>query len=234
VPPIAALGLSLLAAVGCTDGQDDPERLGEADAKVAASAGRYLPLKVGAQWTYRVQTSTGMEMKVTRVEALEPVPGKPDIMAFRIVTTKGSRLADKTVSWQEDTGRSIVRHVEDAYKPGGAAPTGRELWQPFKMRLDERPEKLKDGASWSVEYMETNRPANGVATTQKRSETWTVRSVDETVTVGDRTYRNCLRVNRVGTEMGAASNKDYWFARGIGKVKETGGQTEELVEVTGL
>jgi hypothetical protein len=29
---------------------------------------------------------------------------------------------------------------------------------------------------------------------------------------------------------GSSVAKTYWFVRGVGKVKETGGQTEELVE----
>jgi hypothetical protein len=29
----------------------------------------------------------------------------------------------------------------------------------------------------------------------------------------------------------SSSTKEYWFARGVGKVKEVGGQTEELVSV---
>jgi hypothetical protein len=28
----------------------------------------------------------------------------------------------------------------------------------------------------------------------------------------------------------ASSEKNYWYARGVGKVKETGAQTEELTE----
>ena len=37
----------------------------------------------------------------------------------------------------------------------------------------------------------------------------------------------CLHLHKVGTDDSTAQ-KDYWFARGVGKIKESGGQTEEL------
>jgi hypothetical protein len=55
-------------------------------------------------------------------------------------------------------------------------------------------------------------------------------AVDEPVTVPAGTF-NCLRVRRRASQQDG-SDKTYWFAKGVGKVKEVGGQTEELTSVT--
>jgi hypothetical protein len=43
-----------------------------------------------------------------------------------------------------------------------------------------------------------------------------------------RTYTGCVQVSHSLATPGA--RKSFWFCRGIGKVKETGGQTEELID----
>ena len=54
---------------------------------------------------------------------------------------------------------------------------------------------------------------------------WTVLANDVTLTVPAGTFENVIHVRKVGS-----SSKEYWYARGVGKLKETGTQTEELVE----
>jgi hypothetical protein len=61
-------------------------------------------------------------------------------------------------------------------------------------------------------------------TSHSVSETWTVIGDDETLTVPAGTFTHVIHFRKVG----AASSKDYWYARGVGKLKETGTQTEEL------
>jgi hypothetical protein len=147
-------------------------------------------------------------------------------------------MPDRTESWQEDTGTAIVRYAEDSYAPGQTTAKLRETWAPHKLRLDEAPEKLMAGAKYTVMYRETHKdmPASplGRTTTQDRMEVWTVQSINDSVTVGGTVIPNCLKINRVGTDAGAMSNKTFWYARGVGKVKELGNQLEELTAVEGL
>jgi hypothetical protein len=157
-------------------------------------------------------------------------------MAYRIVTRKGSTLADETVSWQQHSGKQLARYQEQSYSPGqgGAAPTPTllEWWDPYKLRLDES--RLKKGDKWSVTYKEYSRN-NGVdAMPRDRNESWEVMGVNVMLTTAAGTYKT-LHVRRVGTDQNATSDKQYWFACGVGKIKESGagGRLEELIKIEG-
>ena len=60
--------------------------------------------------------------------------------------------------------------------------------------------------------------------------TWTVVGVDESVTVPAGTF-TCLHVHSV--ESGAKGyDSEFWYARNVGKVKESGTELRELVGYT--
>lgn len=58
------------------------------------------------------------------------------------------------------------------------------------------------------------------------SADWTVVAVDEAVVVPTGSF-NCVHAQRVESATGYDSH--FWFARNIGKVKETGTENHELV-----
>jgi DNA/RNA endonuclease G (NUC1) len=58
------------------------------------------------------------------------------------------------------------------------------------------------------------------------NERWTVLGDDETVEVPAGTFEHVIHFQKVGS----GSTKNYWYAPDVGKVKETGSQTEELVD----
>jgi hypothetical protein len=228
----------LLAACG---GDNDPSAdAGAGGTEQEACASSFLPLKTGVKWSYDVRdtTSGDAETKETTVGELEAVSSKPGLMAYRLITRKGGTLADETVSWQQRTGKQIARYQEQSYAPGqaGGAPTPTllEWWDPYKLRLDES--KLKLGDKWTVAYKEFSRDKAGVeAMPRDRNESWEVMGVNEMLTTGAGTFKT-LHVRRVGTDQNATSDKQYWFACGVGKVKESGagGRVEELVKTEGL
>lgn len=190
---------------------------------------RYLPLSVGAKWTYRVSDPKAgtTETKTSTVEALEDVGGaKAGVKAFRVRTEK---LDGITVSWQEYLDETVVRHKEESRDLQGTR-SSEEVYVPSKLRLDETAEHTMAGASWIVKYTEKVNDAQAGASTNAKTETWSVIGTDETVTVPAGTFR-CLHVRRVG-DMAGQAEKDYYFARGVGKVKELGNQTEELDSFT--
>jgi hypothetical protein len=182
---------------------------------------RWFPFVEGASWTFRV-TPLGApsEEKTQTVMGLEAVPGKTGVIAYRVRTEK---IDGVTTSWQEDLGTRLVRHREQSFDIAGTMTTD-EIYEPFKLRLDESAGHTAMGASWMEIYTET---INGGAPIS-RSETWTVEAVAEAVTVPAGTF-DCLRVRRMGTELGQA-DKIFWFARGVGKIKEEGDQVEELMD----
>jgi hypothetical protein len=245
----ATLFRSLCAALLCVSGVacgDDPaggaserdagnsEDSGQesdagADADVAA--GPLLPLREGNSWEYRVTNNGEVTTKVQTVHALEPVGGtgpNKDKMAFRMVTEKGE--LDETISWQAAEGDLVVRYREQAFHANTGELELEEHWEPHKLRVDGSPEHLVSGAEWREEYMETKIPADGSPSkTETNRDVWLVDSESEEVTVPAGTFQAIVL-----QKAGGSTLKTYWYVPGIGKVKETGGQTEELVryEVT--
>jgi hypothetical protein len=188
-------------------------------------SGRYLELRTGESWTYRVTNAKGSAQKTQTVGDIEDIGGAK---AYRLTTTKRKGVA---ISWQRDDGVSVTRHREQ--DRSGKTYTD-EIYQPFRLRFDGNAEHLVNGAKWSQSYTEivtdtTKVPP--VTTMADKTESWEVRAVDEMVSVpaGDFCALRVHRISSVGESGG--SDKTYWFARGIGKIKETGAhQTEELTE----
>jgi len=221
-----ALFALVLASAACSGDAADPD---PGDGPVhCPDSGRYLPLVTGTQWTYRVTNDGERTTKISTVGDLEDVGGaKAGVLAYRVSTVKAEGGEADTVSWQEDTGTALRRHREL-----DMTGTHTEEWyQPYKLRLDESADHVSDGATWSESYVElVKREGSSLTTSSDKTEAWVVEAVDDVVAVP--AGRFCaLRVRRtsaVGDKGG--SDKTYWFVRGIGKVKETGGKTEELVE----
>ncbi len=103
---------------------------------------------------------------------------------------------------------------------------------PFRLKLDESRAHIAAGASYTDTFEQTATDAAG-SKTSSETDGWSVVSASESVTVPSGTYPDALHVRRIGNESGTKM-KDYWYVRGIGKVKETGSdkQTEELVSTT--
>lgn len=201
----------------------EPETGEPTEPEPTAAPAPYLPLAEGTRWTYDVTKDGRVTRKVTTVGALEAVGGtgpNAGTLAFRVVTQKDG--SDETVSWQIRDGELAIRYREQAYGAGGLEIE--EHWAPFKLRLDESARGLTVGGSWEETYEETKLEVNSPLITAMRTDTWTVMSESESVTVPAGTF-DCLRVRKVSS----SSTKEYWFARGVGKVMEVGGQTEELV-----
>lgn len=221
---------SLLAAACGGESQNPPGGADAPDADPSAPdagaiAGRLLPLASGASWTYRVtDTTTGATAdKTSTVGAEEDVGGaKAGVIAFRVTTEK---LDGMTVSWQEDIGTAIVRHRERSFDAAGGLQTD-EIYTPHKLRVDDSPAHRVAGATWTEAYTEDITDAAGQRTSTTKTETWSVEAVDDTITVPAGTF-TCVRVRK--TSQTTASNKVYWFAPGVGKVREAGmASLEEL------
>jgi hypothetical protein len=189
--------------------QEPPSDAGE-DAGDVEPLKPLLPWKEGNTWTYRIVENGEYIKKVQTVGPLEPVGLGPnaDTLANKVITKKGEM--DQTISWQALVGDAVVRYREQSYSKSTGELELEEYWEPFKLRVDSSPERRKVGATWLEVYQETKVVPGGEPETFERRERWLVDAVDEEVTVP------------------AGSQKRYWFVPGIGKVKETGGQTEEL------
>jgi hypothetical protein len=195
-------------------------------------AGSLLPWAVGNSWTYRVTKGAVVTQKTITIGDLEEVGGlgpNATQLANHVTTAKGAGANDHTESWQapdEENSDRIVRYREQAF----AATTGmlqlEEHWAPSKLHVDGSADRTVPGASWLEAYSETKLQVGLPPTNHDVSERWTVLSDDETLEVPAGTFEHAIHLRKVGD----GSTKDYWYERGVGKLKETGAQTEELVD----
>lgn len=217
----------LVAAIfiaGCQSSSDDVEMDG------CQAEGRYFPLETGFTWTYSATDldSGQREIKSQTVGDLEVLDGaKSGIEAFRVTTEKPGGMV---ISWQEDTGAAVLRHLE--HDLAGGTQT-EELYDPYKVRIDESDSRIVVGATWTDQYTEQIvEVGTGQQSTTPKTETWDVQAVDEEITVPAGTFC-ALRVHRTSMAVNSGSDKMYWFARGVGKIRESGAtRTEDLVSFT--
>ena len=219
--------LFLVALMACACGSIDPQAADTGDSG-GTPASLLLPLAAGNRWTYRVTDGDDVETKNQVVGELEPVGGSgphASAMAYRMTTTRGVDGTNETVSWQAAVGARVVRYREQAFNATSGMLDIEEHWDPYKLRVDQAEEFLGDGASFLETYDETKLVPGMESTTAARGDRWTVLAAKESVTVPAGTF-DAIKLMRVSSSQGAV--KTYWFAENVGKVKEEGGQLEEL------
>jgi hypothetical protein len=224
---LSFLSLSIFATMSTACGDDAPSDVDASPPVECATAlsERFLPLSVGISWTYDVTdlSAPGLPsvQKDNSVEAYEDIGGrKAGTMAFRLRTEKDNGY---TLSWQEDRCTSVVRHREQSYDSAGLMESD-QFYMPAKLRVDEGTEHMVPGASWTVSYQEVEVDPVAGETTVSKDETWSVVAVGESVTVPAGTF-STLHVRKVTS---GDADKQFWFAAGVGKIKEEGEQREEL------
>jgi hypothetical protein len=217
--------LTMLSAAGC--GSSSPKATGGVDAATVLT-GDILPWAAGNSWTYRVTDNNVVTTKVTSLGAAPEVVGgigpHKDEMAFKVVTTKGADGTDETISWQARVGDKIIRYREQSFSASTGALELEEHWDPYKLHIDGTAEHRSTGTAWIEDYMETKLPVGGQPATAEQRDPWTVDIAIQSITVPAGTFDAI-----VFQKAGGGSLKTYWYVPGVGKVKETGGQTEELV-----
>jgi hypothetical protein len=161
--------------------------------------------------------------KVTVVGDEEPVGGTgPHAaeLANRVVTSKRDG-ADETVSWQRQDGDRVLRYREQSFNGTTGILDLEEHWDPYKLHIDGSAEHLLAGVEWVETYVETKIQA-GTTSSATVSDRWIVVSIGTTITVPAGTFEVVV-LNKL------PAGKQYFYAPGVGKVKELGGQTEELL-----
>lgn len=221
-PPSALFALALLSACGNPSGDAVP------DSRQPAASDRYLPLAVGAIWTYydidlTANTKGNTRSEITR---MENVGGSDNgTQAYRVDSTT---LDGRTVNWQLDELSRVTRLREQFFDLDGSLLSDYD-YVPHKVRLDETPPHLVVGATWDESYVAVAQIVNSANPNQSLTyaASWSVESVDDSVTVPAGTFTQCLRVRRLEPG-GVEPDRTYWFARHVGKVKEVGSVSKEL------
>jgi len=223
--PSAAGGSSAGNSSGVTGG-------GGSSGSPPMSLGPLLPWAVGNSWTYRVTEDGVVTTKQTTVGELEPVGGvgpNKDKMANLVVTKKNDTGTaadlDETRSWQVLDGDRVVRYREQSFSRSTKELELEEYWEPHKLHVDSSPEHVVVGVNWLESYTETKLPVGGEPATGSPRDRWFVDAI-ESVTVPAGTFE-AVKLRKVSA---TSAMKTYWYVPNVGKVKETGGQTEELTE----
>lgn len=214
----------MVALVVSACGSDGGGGGADADPGGCDLTGRLLPLVPGTSWRYRVTdlSNNTTEVKTQTVGELEDVGGaKAGTMGYRMTTQK---QGGTVISWQEDTGDRILRHREQDMAGGAQSD---EIYEPYKLRIDESAMRMQVGAQWTETYQEviTDTATNATTTTDK-SEMWSVVAVGEVIDVDAGTFCT-VRMRKVSQATVSGSDKTYWFAPGVGKVRELSDTRDE-------
>lgn len=207
-------------------GSDGPRMTGDCEAGGRSSSDHYLPMEVGNEWRYRVIDTFAGTPPTTKSQWIEEefIPEGENEPAVLQVTQKASGT---TQNWLRREGDTVVRLRQmDIDELGNLERT--TFYLPTRLRLDESEARLVAGTTWTEDFIRVVNDPAGVETKREMvTDQWTVFGVDVPCTTpwGE---LECLHVGRVNL-VGGNSQKEYYFARGYGKVREEGGVTEELI-----
>lgn len=186
---------------------------------------RWLPYQPGYTWSYRV-VDLGTGEQASKDQRIQPTTEHPELGEVLVQVTE--KASGATESFLRREGEALVRLIQEDYDQVGALERTSE-YDPGQLRLDESAERTTAGATWEESYEVAVYDGAGTPVgTTARTDAWEVLATDAAC---DTPFgpRSCLHVRRVRT-VGGLADKQYYFARGIGKVREIGGnQVEELV-----
>lgn len=184
----------------------------------------YFPLADGVVWTFRHNNpNKGTWDEISTVHAIE-WEGEP---AWQVV---GSPDADGNVEIQTwlQRGTATTRVQSELYFEEDLLETTE--YDPGFTRFNS--EWLDASYDAVVSYTRTVTDELGMTTEDTRSHRFRTLDTDATVVIDAVTYEHCLQVERYRDDN--METKLFWFAPGVGKIKEVDPDslsTEELVGV---
>ncbi|WP_163996849.1 hypothetical protein [Pyxidicoccus caerfyrddinensis] len=194
------------------------------------------PLTTGSSWVYDIKDPVQGEFKKT-VTVLGPreVPDTQGKMTAVLVHSRQDRTQSGMVyeeySWQlELTNGLVVRLREEDHKDG--AQIRATIWSPATVKSVARaPESLP----WSYQSAVQEQTVLGDGTKEDSDPTYSWRVVEKGLTLQTKagTFTNVIKVQRDklndAGEVKEGKERTYWLAPGVGKIREEGERTEELV-----
>jgi hypothetical protein len=230
---VAAAGLVAWTVAGCGSSNNGNGQTttgtggatGGADAGPAQiTSGPYEPLAINASWTYHVNDQGVLYDKVTSVQALEDAGGAfAGVMAYR---TMDQFPTETQSTWYQVDGL-VVKRLHDNSMTLTGALKAEDWYSPFRLRVDETPEHLVSGATWTLPFTDASSKPSSPAVTVSKTDSWKVDGVNEPIVVPAGSFLS-LHVTR--TDSSDGSTKSFWFVRGVGKVREStsAGHDEQL------
>ncbi len=223
---IAYMALLLaFGACGGGSGDDDDDNGPDAAVDICGfDSDRYLPYEVGFTWEWRVTDLTSGSVE-TKSQIVQESRDNPDdgLPMFVQMTDKGG---GSTENWMRTDGDALVRLQQMDYNSLDQL-LRTTVYDPHAIRLDEASDRITEGATYTQTYTEIEYDSTGTETRRAEvTEEWEILGVDVACDAPIGAFE-CLHVSRTRTAGGIAQ-KEYWFAKGIGKIREEGGQIEQL------
>ncbi|MCP4605793.1 MAG: hypothetical protein GY847_35615 [Proteobacteria bacterium] len=227
----------------CGEEQPPDEGDAEGDANVDTEdtdSQDYYPIANGNIWNYEETDVSGVKMvlhyEITGSETIdfEHEVGEREVFVMENVFPEPGASSEKRIQYIEDDGERAVRHQHLIYDDTGDLTKQRDFVPGF-LRFDRT--KTQQGDEWT-ETIERYTDLKDGSQIQKAviAYQFQLESLHEEVTVPAGTF-DCLKIKRiVASSPGSSEAKEYYYADGIGKVKEVtiegdmGDKTEELID----
>jgi hypothetical protein len=221
---VAILGTACGGPNGGLPSGDDRGGNDPADPGVTVGAQKSLwPLSRGSTWRYRI-TDDLRGVFEKHVEALGTT-ALPD-NGGQGLGMKSTQPHLEELSWQSEQDGIVLRLREEDRKEGVLARV--MLWSPATVKSISVQRPLDWTHTATVE--ETTRYPDGtIAEVKEKTYVWRVLAVNETVEVPAGRFEGALRIQRDRPDK-TGKERIYWLVRGVGKVREEGERTEELLE----
>lgn len=193
-----------------------------------AGGGSYFPLAVGNRWVFVEIDNDGVvpdNNDTKEITAIEDLDGEQTyVMVSTPDVLPGIEQVVKRFNWRATDERVDRVRAED-YSNGVLIEE--HTYEPGFPRFINSLQEVGDTFVTTVTH--TCSPENGTTCdgTVVNEFTWSVEAVDAVVTVPAGTFA-CMKIRR---QTAFGNFKDYWYARGVGKVYEWGeGNVEQLLE----
>ena len=213
--------MGLIIACDSGDGGDDVggETGNNALSECGFESDSYLPIAVGNSWSFRVVEKGSPEVSSKSQTIQEELNDPTFGSVFVQVTGKGQDSQTRSLISVED---SEVRRMQQEDIDAGVV-TKTTVYSPHQTRLSELPEDIVDGATWTRTYT----PQVDGVDSLVRVEEWTVESTTAPCELPSGAEVDCLQVRR--DRNAGLVVKTFWFARGVGKVREEGESQDEFL-----
>ena len=228
------IGVLLCCILGCgekelakgNDGGVEPDSGIVVDGGVVIKD--YSPLTAGSWWKYEDIDNPGTYHN----DVLSgPVPIPNDVKgrsAFLLTRTHSDDAGDVHRTYVESKNGLVVRYRKEWDKNG--SPDQEKVYDPFFLELDMTQLKPKD--AWKATFVRSDYDGTGALTAQKnKAYQYTVESTADPLTVKGKTL-SCVKITRLDLMDG--DSKTFWYAEGVGRVKEIGvtsGSEDEAQEM---
>ncbi len=222
----ATLSITVCALVFAGCGENDPD----------AITGNYYPVGVGDYWEYIETYADGAPHETLRheVNGTETIDFGGELgerTVFVIDNTPDITSTKSRTYYLEDDGDKVTRVSQTVYDTDGNL-TKTQDYDPGALRFDRT--RITKGETWEESYTRYTYDEGGNETGSLLFQyTFTITELHEEVIVPAGTF-DCITITRERSPPLSYEMKTYYYASGVGKVKEiseqssSGNKMEEL------